>query len=644
MTSVWLRFAVALAGLVLQAVALAALPPITDADWAAKAPATDPNAGIVVLYERGEFSLLDPVRPSKGVSSTLRVEGRIKVLAPHGLEQSVVEIGHSRYMRLQSISARTLLPDGRVLPVPADAKLRTAVSERRKRWVTAVVFPGVEVGSILEYEAEFRFDYIFFLEAWSFSATAPVLYSEVVFIVPTDLQAATWIRDAFNVGLRNEQSGSVHGTLLRYWARDLPAVPVEPYAAPFADLATQLGLIITAYSDNAQLNRLQEDWRSSCRLLEDWQYRDARRKNGGVRERAKGLVGGVTDPRQKAEAVYRFVRDEVRTERLPGITLEAGNSAEQVLADRSGTYAEKALLLEALLDAAGVRSRLVWANDRTTGLALLDVADPGWFERVVVAAELPTGRVYLDAGEPGMPFGWLPAELENGQAVIVDVKKPELVTLPAAPPEANRRSAVLRLAVDEDGRAAGTGELRLSGHHALKALAESDASRLAETWKPWLEERLPGFRVDGLAAEVGEGDVRLSWTLEQRAEEVLGDELLLTPSRPLGPLTQIFTLPPKLRRTPVVLPFGERVDVDLELTFPAGWRLEGLPDDKAFVNGAGGFSASLAVDETAHRLAYRRRLDVTLRETRTSEAYQQLQELWAAAEAHDAQVLALARR
>jgi hypothetical protein len=631
-----------LLGAALVSPAAGALPPITAADWAAKAPANDPTARALVLYKRGEIELMDPRQEQ--VASSLRIEQRIKLLTREGLEEAELEIAHGRRLRLQSLTGRTLLPDGRVLPLSAEAKFERRLSTKRKSWVTAVAFPGVEVGAIVEYEAVLRFDTFLFLEPWFLSELVPVVYSEVIFSLPKSINVFPWGRDPFKVGLQTETTTD-HRVTLRVWARDLPAIPIEPLGPPFAELATQYGIVATAYL-HSQVERLFDSWQGTADYFEEWIYGPARRKDRGVAQRAKQLVGGERDPGKKAELLYRFVRDEIRTERETGITLADDKGVGEVLARGEGDYAAKALLLQVMLDAVGVPARLVWANERSTGYALLDVPSPDWFERVLVAVDLPAGRVFLEPGERELAFGALPAEVEASQAVLVDRKKPEVVQLPALAVEANRRSAKVVLAVDEEGRISGSGDLLFTGQHAVSAMAAAAASTEGNAWQRWLEDRLPGFEVEAVetATDVDGGQARLTWRMGQPAEEVLGDEASLTPSLPLGPVTQFLTLAPDKRRTPVVYPFPDRDELTLELTYPAGWRVEELPPPAQTTNPAGAFVVTSANEEATRTVRFQRRLDITMREATDRAGYVNLQALLAATAQHDAQRLGLARR
>src|SRR6185436_15348368 len=159
----------ALAGITLGGPVLAAdFPPITDQERALTAVPGEPNAPAVVLFKKSELLMMGYGTRGQ-ISSSLMVKARTKILTEEGKSRGEVSIPHSDFIRLQGFQGRTVLPDGRVMPLPADARFERKVSARQKRSVTSVAFPGVEVGAILDYQFELRFDSPYYLEPWYFS-------------------------------------------------------------------------------------------------------------------------------------------------------------------------------------------------------------------------------------------------------------------------------------------------------------------------------------------------------------------------------------------------------------------------------------------------------------------------------------------
>ena len=635
-----------LAGLLLGGPLLAAdFPPVTDKERSLTAVAGEPNAPAVVLFKKSELLMMGYGRQGQ-ISSSLLVRARTKILTEEGKSRAEISIPHGGYARLQGFQGRTVLPDGRVLPLPADAKFERKTSARQKRSVTSVAFPGVEVGAILDYQYELRFDSPYYLEPWYFSDEVPVVYSEVIFKVPSVVQAKAWSSDPYKVGLQTETRKTSDGAEVRVWAENLPSVPDEPFGLPFADMATQMMLLPAAYNDGYQVQRLLDSWESLCKLVDE-QYEKALRKDGDAVKTARSVSGSGKDARQKAEAIYRFVRDEVATEDLGGIWLDEGSTVGKTLADRKGDYAEKALLLQKMLEAAQIGARPVWAADRWRGQIDPTLANPAWFDRVLVAAEIDGQRVFLDPSDRALGFGQLRYGYEGTPAVIHDRKKPETVVLPETPFDQNGQRAVIDLTLDETGAFSGTGELVLTGAHAWERIDwQDDDARTLEAWKKWLDERYEGFSVSEVKFEErpDERTVRLTWKLAQREEDVLGDEASLVPSRPLGPVAQPLVQAGDKRRSQVLFAYPDRDEVELRLHWPSGWRVETLPSLAKQEKPAGAFVVEVEEKEPEHSLVYRRRLDLRSRKLASSKEYEAVRALYAAVEKSDAQSLALVRR
>lgn len=626
--------------------AAAELPPISEAERALTAVPGHPNAAAVILFRNARFRMMDLARQE--VSSLLHVQVRMKILTAAGQEYGEIQIPHSRAMRLSGFAGRTVLPDGRTVPVPADATFVRKLSQREKRYVTSVAFPAVAPGAILEYEYDLRFDSIFLFEPWYFSSVVPVLHSEIVYQIPPSLGVQAWSRDPYKAGLKSESNRQARGAAeARFWADNLPAIPDEPFAFPFRDLATRAVIVPTVFVGSGDRVRLLEDWTSASQLLLD-RYDPLLKSADNVRRQARALAGPKSAPRrEQAAALFRFVRDQIETDGHSGPFVEPGLALDRVLAERRGDATAKSLILLSLLREAGFPARPVWAASRDYGTPDLALANPDWFDRMLVAVELDGRQLFLDASDRALGMGLLPPDLEGTPALIPDRKKPETIDLPESPWEQNLRRATLSLSVGEDGRLAGTGQLALAGHHAWERLGwKGESATVEEAWTGWIEKRFPGFQVSGVAVEesVDDRKVAVRWALAQDDEEVLGDEATLAPARPLGPVRQAFVLPADKRRSPVAFAFADRDELELTITWPPGWRIEAAPEPLQFTSEAGAFAVGVERDDAGRRLVYVRRFDTAQRQLLLSSQYASLRALYGAVEQSDAQTLSLARR
>jgi transglutaminase-like putative cysteine protease len=618
--------------------------PITDAERALTAAPGDPEAPAVVLFEKGRMKLLEYPRD---FFSQLDVEVRVKVFNDRGKEMfGEVEIEHGRHLRLSGFKGRTVLPDGREVPVGEDAVFEDVASRARRFYVTRVAFPAVEPGAILDYRYTLRWDTFLYLEPWYFSNRVPTLHSEITYVVPPNMSARPWARQVNRVELHTESNSRATGREIRVWADGVPAVAEEPFSFPFADLASRyLMLPLEVTTGGTQLVLLRS-WDTVCEIA-SYGYGEVRNNKGEAKRKARELTAGITGERAKAEAIYRFVRDEIRFDGFIGVFTGTSGRIDKVLADRRGSSAEQALVLEEMLDSAGLKPRLVWSANRLDGRIDVEAANPWWFERVLVMVELDGERVFLDPLDRDLGFGQLAPGFEGMQALLFHKTRPEVIELPAAPAAANARRAEVTLAVGADGGIAGSGTLSLTGHHAWVdlSLRDGDADP-AEAWRRKLESSFDGYRVGEV--EVADApdrrSVTVTWTLDLREENVLDDEATLSPSLPVGPQTQLFTLPPERRRTPVQLPFADLEEVDLRVTWPEGWSIEIAPPSMDVRTSAGVAEQQVEVDAAARTLTYRRRLEVSGIEFTNSNDYGALRNLIAAAAKADAQPLVLSVR
>ena len=633
------------------AFAAADFPPITDEQWALTEVRDEPNASAVVIYRNGAIVLMGGEKRDR-VSSQLVVTERIKILSEDGFDQAEQVIPHDEDLRLVNIQARTVLPGGKVVPVPEDAiferksTLRNLETRRRKSFdyfETAIAFPAVEPGAILDLTYEIRVNGLY-TPPWWFQDWIPTLHSEVLYTIPKTYEVQPLPRVTFNRELKHEiNTRSRYDTELKVWIDGAPAIPREESSFPFQDLSSSFDILIARQHGSAR-DRIFDGWIIACETFTDWYYRDSLRKNGATRKRATQLTAGASTSLQQAQRLFEFVRDGIVTENLSGVRLPDQSSVDNTLKDGKGTWTEKALLLTAMLEAVKLDAHPVWARSRFAGMVNEADTAPHQFGRMLVAVDAGEGRIFLDPSDKDLAFGRLLPDYEGTRAVLCDPKNAGLITLPVTSHERSQRKAVVELTIDDDGKVTGTGSLALSGHHAWNRIDwKNDEAKTHEAWSRWIEDSFPGYAVHDLALEEADDKttVRLTWRLEQLADSVLGDEVTLAPSAPLGPVAQPFILTPSKRRTPVLLGFRDRDAVEMRLNWPAGWEVDVLPTYREFTNEAGTVSASIEVDEASRSLVFTRSFDLVETEFVGPRAYNDVRQLYGMAEKNDAQRLVL---
>ncbi|HEV8580167.1 MAG TPA: DUF3857 and transglutaminase domain-containing protein [Thermoanaerobaculia bacterium] len=619
-------------------------PPITDEERAITSVPGAPNAPAVVLFKRGELVMEGYGLLGGGHASHLRVRARVKILTEEGKGSGEIAVSHSDLARLKNFTGRTVLPDGRIVPVPPDARFVRKSSLSKKTFVTALAFPAITVGAILDYQYELAFDSPFLLEPWYFPEEVPVLHSEIVFKTPKGWEMQVWKRALLGVKIQEERQTTARGGVLRAWADDLLPVPDDPYGPPYSDLASQILLLPRARTVGKTRVPLLDTWDHVSQIF-DLIYSAVRRGDGGVAQQAQQIAGSGS-PAEKTESLYRFVRDEIETAPAEAPDVAADSTLQTILSKRRGNPAEKALLLQALFKTVGIDSRLVWAGDRNRSTIDPQLPNPSWFDRVLVLILRDGKAVYLDPSDRALGFGQLQAGYEGTPALIPKPGQAVGIVLPEAPFDQNGRRAEIDLTLDAKGALSGRGQLVLTGHHAWEKIRwQHGEEKTAKAWKDWLSGQFRDFRISDASAieSPDQRKVTVTWSMAQRQEEVLGDEVSLMPSLPLGPMVQPLTQPVSERRTAVMFDCTDRNEVELHLRWPAGWRINLLPSAASVQNGIGALATDVVSKEGENSLVYRRRFDINRRVLDSRQDYETAQLLFAAAAKSDAQALVLVR-
>lgn len=629
--------------------ASAAFPPISKEHKELTEVPGSPNAAAVVLFESADFAMQDPT--GSPVPSILSVQRRIKVLTEEGAKEfGEIEIPHSRIHRLANLEGRTVLPDGREVPLDKDAVFRRQVSRQERRFETSAAFPSVEPGAILDLSYDLYFDSIYLLEPWLFQNVIPTLRSEITYHIPARVAVGTWGQTLPNHQFQTHNQPERDGQRLVVWLENLPAVPDEPYGPPLSDLSAKFMVIphFVAFPSGERVY-LMENWKDLMKQVEDQLYKPALKDDKLAQGKAKELGNAHDDRRALAEAVYGWVRDEIRTDPNAYSVLNVDEKAgiSGVVERGVGTPTEKALLLYSMLDELKFDAEVLWVPDAYDGAIDPKVANPGWFERALVAVDVDGERIHLDPSSDSLAFGRLRPYNEGQPTVSYNPKGPEVGKTPSTPFDDHRREATVDLTLDEDGRATGTGTLELYGHHAYLNLAPAlDRDEVVSDWTEWLEGRYEGYDVSDVEVEssVDAQTVKVTYAVAQREEEVLGDEASLLPARPLGPMTQPMELPPEKRRTPVQLSFPDRDLLTVTVTWPEGWEIDASPQALDRTNGAGAAVYETEIDEATRTFRLTRRLDVQKDFFPDSTLYSALRTLYESMEERDARPLVLVRR
>ena len=443
---------------------------------AAEAPAGDPA---VAVLDHVEIHLLpsqlteERVQQVFLITAAVRAEGYRRRTLPYVSESQ----------RLRVLAARILRADGTELSAQQGDTPRLAEPEFNLYYDTrlrVLDLPELADGDLVEI-AYIRTETIESNETGpykgglvSLERPVPTMLAEVDLVGPEDaLPSVGLINLKAEAERREEADGSVR---LSYRWRDLPAIPHDvPPAPPFA-----VGAFLT-YSNHP-------DWGD----LGAWFERHVAprvRASRQVEELAESLTAGVDDRLEKIARIYTYVANEIRY-----VGLEFGEhrfrpfAADWVLNHRIGDCKDKAALLVALFDAAGIPARMVMVRTADLGPVAGDMALLEVFNHAI--AYLPEDDLWLDGTASGHAMLPPPAMDQGATVLVVEGEHSRLRTTPR--PGGGIASSRIVLGRAMDGIVPLNVRTEDTGEAASSRRARFAGSQDPRPFATWLQGWFPG--------------------------------------------------------------------------------------------------------------------------------------------------------
>jgi hypothetical protein len=438
---------------------------------------------------------------------------RIKVLTEKGKEQATIRIPYEHgQFHVADIQGRTIHSDGTVIKLtvkPTDLmEVKTGTFQ-----VNAMVFtlPSVEVGSILEYRLELRYDDDRVASpTWQIQQPFYVHKAHYVFN-PERTDGSHNITDNEGHNL-NQLMYAGTGLPLNKVVRDIrgrytvdltdiPATPSDDWMPPLNTINQRVEFYYT-YAHSAG-----DYWASEGK---HWVKETDRfsNPNNELKKTAAGLVAAGDTDEQKARKIYAavmkldntdFSRKKSEAERK-ATKLKAIKNADDVWQQQSGASDEIALLYVALGRAAGLKVWPMQVVNRDRAIFDAIYLNAYQLDDYIALIELGGKDVYLDPGQKMCPFGLLQWKHTLASGMRLSDKGPVLSTTPAGTYNTAIVKRTADLNIEMDGSVKGTVRVTMTGPSALRwrqLALENDQEEVKKQFKEYIEAELP----NGVQAE-----------------------------------------------------------------------------------------------------------------------------------------------
>jgi hypothetical protein len=528
---------------------------------------------------------------------------RIKVLTEAGKEYANVELksfdtrdnwGYT----VNAIAGRTIHPDGTIVPFtgkPFDKLVEKGHDYREMAKVFTL--PDVEVGSIIEYRYELRYDDnlviapSWYVQSDLYTRKAHYLWSPLTWTGPDGNQpriAFAWtpILPKGDELKRLDFPGSEvsPGQIeMELNVKDVPPTPSDEFMPPIDSLSYRVLFYYTEFHTG------DEFWKN-----EGKNWAKERDKFIGpdskVKAAVKDLVAATDTQEQKLRKVYAAVMklDNTSYSREHSAAEEKSQglneikSADDIWERKRGSGNQIAQLFVAMARAAGMKAYLMGVVDRDHNMFLPVYLSLSQLDDDIAIVSVDGKDQYFDPGQRYCPYGQLAWKHTQVQGLRQTDGGAAIGTTPAQGYKDSRTDRIADLAMDEHGQATGTVTMTYRGSPALNWREEylrGDATSLEHDLQTAMERLLPG----GMDVKVKSID-----KLEDYEEplvvrfDVKGQIASSTGRRLLVP-SDVFevnakpTFPHEKRDLPVYFDYASSVLDAVRVTFPASLSVESLP-------------------------------------------------------------------
>lgn len=487
-----------------------AWPEITAAERALTKVPEDPDAIAVVLRKTRDGRV---VRPSNDYVNVVNYHWRMKILTERGKEYGAVRIRASKNSRVDALEARTIKPDGTIVPVPPDQIFEKVAYQVGAYKVIEQVFnfPAVEPGAIIEYRYRRHDEGILNLDPYYFAGEEFTLISRVSqgvlgamgYTVLCDLCPADAKRS-----VEEWRDGKQKGNMYTVELAKIPGYRDELMMPPARETTPRLEMVMASWAgiEVTALGRQDKifvDWPSVGGFAGYYYARAIKEGQGALKPVVAGWVEGVSDPQEKVKTILRHVRDDFRY--LPYTSVYGvSRSIDTMLKEKIADNEDKAVLLLAALRTIDIEGKPVLVAGKDVGSVNPKFFSLTQFSHVIVALPKPDGsREYLDPTLSYAPSTFVPWRDSGAGALLVDGKAADLIDLPTRV-EVNTTRYRVELQPKAGGKADATVLAEFNGEDAIdvRAAVVPAAESARSTWaKEWLDARLDGAVLTSVSFE-----------------------------------------------------------------------------------------------------------------------------------------------
>lgn len=392
-------------------------------------------------------------------------------------------------VEIKILDARTIHADGTIIPFPTGpaslTKVNTGAGQQKEVTFT---LPAAEVGSILEYRYQIRYDRFQSAPEWRIQQPYFVHKAHYLFIPSEQFLPE---RNKSGAGLSSSELKDRHDEILtdiqstnilppgksviqdamgRYVLdlTDIPPYPQETFAPPASERIYQANFYYT-YTVSEK-----EFWQKE---LQYW-TKDLNRYIASkplLKSTVEGAVSSSDAPLDKAKKLYALVQKLKNTDLGIDPSLSTADDSiprgnvESILQSKAGNSNQLAFLYLALVREAGITARAVRVASRSRHIFSTGFLSTSQLDSVLVYITIDGKEIPVDPGTKAAPFQTLHwSHAASGGVALAANNKVETILTPLQHVTENTSVRVGTLTVSPQGAVTGTLKLGFTGQQAIE--------------------------------------------------------------------------------------------------------------------------------------------------------------------------------
>ncbi len=390
-------------------------------------------------------------------------------------------------VEIGALEGRVTHADGKVIPLAGKASQLLKVTKGPRGSETTFTMPSVEVGSVIEYRYQVRYDRYLTAPDWKLQKDYFIHKEHFVFrpskqFLPQDVNGAgvgdSLLKDPHDnilTDIRFKPVLPAGKTLIKdamgnyvLDLTDVPPIPQEPFAPPLNTEAYTVDFFYTYTPD------VKDYWQKQMgfwtKALNAYIAPTQALQNA-----VKEVVSNSDSPEEKAKKLYDVVRKIQNTDSsldgapLTGSEFIPRGKVEAVLLNKKGSSNQIAFLYLALLRAAGVSARPERIASRSLGVFSAQYMDNIQLDTVLIALQIDGKEILVDPGTEMAPFETLHWAHTGAGGVAMDRNnKAETIVTPMQKNTDNSTLHVGTLAVSSQGAVSGSLKVAFIGQRAIE--------------------------------------------------------------------------------------------------------------------------------------------------------------------------------